>query len=200
MEGADEATLRFYRENASAYAEREITSRRLRLGRFLALLSPGAVILELGCGAGGDTAEMLARGFNVLPTDGSPEMAEVASHRLGRPVGTLLFHDLDAVEAYDGVWANACLLHVPRPELAQVLSLIWRALKPGGAFYASFKTGDAEGRDTLNRYYNYPSPDWLREQYARAGNWASLEIEAGDVMGFDNEMAPMLFIVARKNV
>ena len=47
------------------------------------------------------------------------------------------------------MWANACLLHVPRDELAQVLSLIWRALKPGGAFFASFKTGDAEGRDTL---------------------------------------------------
>jgi SAM-dependent methyltransferase len=200
MEPADEETLRFYGANAPTYADREITSRRIRLGRFLALLAPGAAILELGCGAGADTAEMLAQGFDVSATDGSPEMAEVASRRLGRPVGTLLFHDLDAVEAYDGVWANACLLHVPRPELAQVLSLIWRALKPGGAFYASFKTGDAEGRDTLNRYYNYPSPDWLREQYARAGNWASLEIEAGDVMGFDNEMAPMLFIVARKNV
>jgi len=200
MEPADEETLRFYGANAPAYAEREITSRRIRLGRFLALLAPGAAILELGCGAGADTAEMMARGFDVSPTDGAPEMAEVASRRLGRPVGTLLFHDLDAVDAYDGVWANACLLHVPRPELAQVLSLIWRALKPGGAFYASFKTGDAEGRDKLNRYYNYPSPDWLREQYARAGNWASLEIEAGDVMGFDNEMAPMLFIVARKNV
>ena len=55
-----------------------------------------------------------------------------ASRRLGRPVETLLFHDLDKVEAYDGVWANACLLHVPRPELAQVLARIWRALKPGG--------------------------------------------------------------------
>jgi SAM-dependent methyltransferase len=200
MEPADEQTLRFYGKNAPAYAEREITSRQIRLGRFLALLSPGAAILELGCGAGADTAEMLARGFDVSPTDGSPEMAEVASRRLGRPVGTLLFHELDAVEAYDGVWANACLLHVPRPELAQVLALIWRALKPGGIFYASFKAGETEGRDTLNRYYNYPSPDWLREQYARAGNWTSLEIEAGDVMGFDNEWAPMLFIVARKNV
>src|SRR3954449_2449018 len=150
MEGADEATLRFYRENASAYAEREITSRRVRLGRFLALLSPGAAILELGCGAGVDTAEMLAQGFDVSPTDGSPEMAAEASRRLGRPVGTLLFHDLDAVEAYDGVWANACLLHVPRNELGQILQLIWRALKSGGAFYASFKAGDAEGRDTLN--------------------------------------------------
>ena len=194
----DEDTLGFYRANASAYAEREITSRKARLTAFLALLAPDATILELGCGAGGDTAEMLARGFNVLPTDGSPEMAEVASRRLGRPVGTLLFHDLDAVEAYDGVWANACLLHVPRDELAPVLARIWRALKSGGTFYASFKTGDAEGRDTLNRYYNYPSPDWLRETYAGAGNWNSLDIETGEVIGFDNKWAPMLFVVARK--
>ena len=194
----DEDTLGFYRANASAYAEREITSRKARLTAFLALLASDATILELGCGAGGDTAEMLARGFNVLPTDGSPEMAEVASRRLGRPVGTLLFHDLDAVEAYDGVWANACLLHVPRDELAPILKRIWRALKPGGTFYASFKTGDAEGRDTLNRYYNYPSPDWLRETYAGAGNWNSLDIETGEVIGFDNKWAPMLFVVARK--
>ena len=65
-------------------------------------MPPGATILELGCGAGADSAEMLAKGFDVRPTDGSPEMADVASRRLGRPVETLLFHDLDAVEAYDG--------------------------------------------------------------------------------------------------
>jgi len=200
MDGADQATLQFYGENAGAYAEREMTSRRVRLSRFLALLSPGATILELGCGAGFDTAEMLAQGFDVSATDGSPEMAAEASRRLGRPVGTLLFHDLDEVEAYDGVWANACLLHVPRPELAQILELIWRALKPGGVFYASFKTGDAEGRDTFNRYYNYPSADWLRTNYAGAGNWSSLDIESGEVKGFDNESARMLFILTRKSL
>jgi len=196
----DEETLQFYRGNAEAYARRTFTSRQARLMAFLAQLPPGACILELGCGAGGDTAEMLARGFDVRPTDGAPEMADVASKHLGRAVETLLFHDLDEVDAYDGVWANACLLHVPRPELAQVLSLIWRALKPGGAFYASFKTGDAEGRDTLNRYYNYPSPDWLREQYASAGSWSSLETEAGEVRGFDNEPATMLFVLVRKGI
>jgi len=192
----DEATLQFYRGNAEAYAEREITSRRARLNAFMALLPPGVRILELGCGAGGDTAEMLAQG--VRATDGSPELAEVASRRLGRPVETLLFHDLDAVEAYDAVWANACLLHVPRDDLANILTLIWRALKPAGHFFASYKTGDAEGRDTLNRYYNYPSPDWLRTNYTSAGNWSSLEIEAGEVIGFDKQWARMLFVVARK--
>ena len=194
----DEATLQFYRGNAEAYAGRTFTSRQARLTSFLAQLPPGASILELGCGAGGDTAEMLARGFDVRATDGSPEMAAVASKRLGHTVETLLFHELDEIEAYDAVWANACLLHVPRDELADVLRLIWRALKSSGHFFATYKTGDAEGRDTLNRYYNYPSPDWLRTNYASAGNWSSLEIETGEVIGFDNQWARMLFVVASK--
>jgi SAM-dependent methyltransferase len=119
---------------------------------------------------------------------------------LGRPVDTLLFHDLDEVEACDGVWANACLLHVPRQELAQILALIWRALRPAGYFYASYKTGHADGRDTLNRYYNYPSPDWLRANYANGGTWSLLSIETGDVTGFDNKPATMLFVTARKGL
>jgi SAM-dependent methyltransferase len=195
----DEETLQFYRSNADAYARREIAA-HTRLTRFLALLAPAAVILELGCGAGASSAEMLAKGFDVRPTDGSPEMAAEASHRLGRPVETLLFHDLDEVETYDGVWANACLLHVPRQELAPILALIWRALRPAGYFYASYKTGDAAGRDTLNRYYNYPSPDWLRATYADAGNWSSLSIETGDVTGFDGKRAQMLFVTAQKRL
>jgi SAM-dependent methyltransferase len=124
----------------------------------------------------------------------------VASRRLGRPVETLLFHDLNEVEAYDGVWANACLLHVPRSELADVLALIWRALKPGGHFYASFKTGAAEGRDSLDRYYNYPTPDWLRATYSEAGFRSPLAIETGEVRGFDDKSAEMLFVVARKSL
>jgi SAM-dependent methyltransferase len=195
----DEETLQFYRSNAEAYARREIAV-HTRLTRYLALLAPGAAILELGCGAGASSAEMLAKGFNVRSTDGSPEMAAEASRRLGRIVETLLFHDLDEVEAYDGVWANACLLHVPRQELSHILALIWRALRPGGYFYASYKTGDADGRDTLNRYYNYPSPDWLRATYANAGNWNSWSIEIGDVTGFDGKHAQMLFVTARKNL
>ena len=195
----DEETLQFYRGNAEAYARREIAA-HTRLTRFLALLAPGAAILELGCGAGAASAEMLAKGFEVRPTDGSPEMAREASQRLGRPVETLLFHHLDEVAAYDAVWANACLLHVPRQELAHILALIRRALRPDGYFYASYKTGDADGRDALNRYYNYPSPDWLRASYANAGDWSSLSIETGEVTGFDGKRAQMLFVTARKGL
>ena len=74
----DEDTLHFYRSNAEAYAEREIACAARGCLAFSTLLPPGARILELGCGAGGDSAEMLARGFDVAPTDGSPEMAAEA--------------------------------------------------------------------------------------------------------------------------
>jgi SAM-dependent methyltransferase len=193
----DEDTLAFYGRNAEAYAERRPRPSR-HLTQFLALLPPGGSILELGCGAGYHTEEMLAAGFDVDPTDGSPEMVRLARERLGRDVGTMLFHELDETAAYDGVWAYACLLHVPRDELTDVLARIWRALKPGGYFYASFKQGKAEGRDRLSRYYNYPSKKWLRAHYAEAGNWSSIAIDRSEGRGFDNEPTTMLNVLVRK--
>jgi SAM-dependent methyltransferase len=76
----DEETLRFYRGNAQAYAE-WAKAPSTRLTGFLALLPPGGSILELGCGAGNHAAKMLAAGFILRATDGSPEMAEIASPR-----------------------------------------------------------------------------------------------------------------------
>jgi SAM-dependent methyltransferase len=193
----DDDTLRFYRGNAAAYAERKPPVGGT-LTRFLAELPAGATILELGCGAGYQAEAMLAAGFDVHATDGSPELAAQASLRLGRPVRTMLFHELDAAEAYDGVWAYACLLHVPREELSGVLALIWRALKPGGLFCASFKSGEGEGRDKLARYYNYPSEPWLRERYAVAAPWAAIAVETSEGKGFDREVARFLHVSVRK--
>ena len=195
----DQGTLQFYRHNAQAYAD-WAKAPSLRLRGFLALLPPGACLLELGCGAGNHTAEMLAAGFAVRATDGSPEMADIASRRLGHPVETMLFHELDADEAYDGVWASACLLHVPRDELPDILVKIRRALKPLGLFYASFKLGEDDGRDNLGRYYNYPSREWLLSVYAAAGEWDSLAADTSELKaGFDNEPATMLHLMARKS-
>ena len=193
----DEATLQFYRRNARSYAE-WAKAPSARLSGFLALLPQGGSILELGCGAGNHSAEMLAAGFKVRATDGSPEMAEIASRRLGHPVETLLFNELDERDAYDGVWASACLLHVPRDDLAGILRRIRRALKPEGLFYASFKVGEADGRDNLGRYYNYPSPQWLQATYAVAGAWSSISSGTSEIRSFDETPATMLHLVVRK--
>ena len=195
----DEETLNFYRRNAEAYAA-WAKAPSARLTGFLALLPPGGSILELGCGAGNHSAKMLEAGFAVRPTDGSPEMAEAASRRLGRTVETMLFHELDEQEAYDGVWASACLLHVPKDELEGILGRIHRALKPDGVFYASFKIGAGDGRDSLGRYYNYPSAEWLRGTYAAAGEWSSLASDTSVIQSFDETPATMLHLVVRKAV
>jgi SAM-dependent methyltransferase len=193
----DEETLQFYRRNAQAYAD-WAKAPSTRLTGFLSLLPPGGLILELGCGAGNHSAKMLAAGFRVRPTDGSPEMADIASRRLGHPVEAMLFDQIDAHEAYDGVWASACLLHVPRAELAGILLKIHRALKPAAVFYASFKIGEGDGRDTLGRYYNYPSPEWLQSIYAETGPWSSLSSDTSEIKSFDDEPATMLHLTVRK--
>ena len=193
----DHATLQFYRDNAQSYAD-WAKAPSARLVRFMDLLPARAEVLELGCGAGNHSAAMLAAGFAVHATDGSPEMAEVASRRLGHPVQTLLFHELDEEDAYDGVWASACLLHVPRGDLAAILGRIHRALKPEGLFYASFKVGEGDGRDNLGRYYNYPSPEWLEATYAAAGEWTSISSGTSQITGFDQTPATMLHLVVRK--
>jgi len=193
----DDATLQFYRSNARSYADwAKAPSTRLR--GFLALLPPGGAILELGCGAGNHSAVMLAEGFSVRATDGSPEMAEIAAQRLGHPVEAMRFDELEAHEAYDGVWASACLLHVPRDELAGILARIHRALKPSGVFYASYKMGESDGRDSLGRYYSYVSPDWLKATYASAGPWITLSSETSVIQSFDETQANMLNLVVRK--
>jgi SAM-dependent methyltransferase len=130
-----------------------------------------------GCGSGRDSAEMLRQGYNVLPTDGSPEMARQAETRLNRPVLVLEFGKIEEESKFDDVWANACLLHVPEDRLREVIARIHRALPPNGILFASFKAGEGEGRDKLGRFFNYLSPTLLRTIFEQAAPWASLAME-----------------------
>ncbi|HTO30188.1 MAG TPA: class I SAM-dependent methyltransferase [Pararhizobium sp.] len=197
MNSCDPVTLDFYAREAETYASRSSGSKAGRLDDFLALLPQRAKILELGCGGGHDSYRMLSRGYDVTTTDGSPEMARHAETLLQRPVAVLAFDQLCETRMYDGVWANACLLHTPRPELSGVISRIHDALKPGGIFYASFKAGTAEGRDGLDRYYNYPSPDWLLAQYAPCG-WERVDLEEASGGGYDELETVWLHLTAMR--
>jgi SAM-dependent methyltransferase len=173
----DAATLRFYADDAEAYCAGGTADPSRDLATFLDRLPPGGRILELGCGNGRDSRAMLARGFEVDVTDGVAEIARQSEKQIGHPVRVMRFDELNAVEAYDGVWAQACLLHVPRQALPGVLLRIFPALKPGGIHAASFKAGDAEGRDRLGRYYNYPSAEELMAAYKQSAKWRVLAAE-----------------------
>lgn len=112
---------------------------------FQELVPPGGHILDAGCGSGRDSLYFQSAGYQVTAFDASRRMVEAASRLLGRPVQLMTFQELDFSGAFDGIWACASLLHVPRREMQGVLARLARALVPGGVLYASFKYGDGEG-------------------------------------------------------
>ena len=63
---------------------------------------------------------------------------------------------------------------------------------------ATFKSGGAEGRDALNRYFNYLSPEQARGYYALAGAWAAFELSEGEGAGYDGRRSPWVNVIARK--
>ena len=196
----DQATLGFYADEAPVYLASGPGGASRHLDAFLRLLAPGARILELGCGGGRDSEEMLARGFQVDATDGVPEIARKAAQRIGRPVRVLRFDELDAVDEYDGVWAQASLLHVPRPALPGILSLVFQALKPGGVHFASFKGGGCEGRDAFGRYFNYLTVDEVSAAYRRSAEWDIQSLTEYLGGGYDGSQGPWVGVTARKPV
>ncbi|NNH80843.1 class I SAM-dependent methyltransferase [Rhizobium laguerreae] len=192
-----DCTSAFYEENAETYGKRARSLPKQQLDAFLAGLAPGAAILELGCGGGQDSAYMLAQGFDVTPTDGSTELARQAEALIGRPVRVMQFQELDADSAFDGVWAQASLLHVPRPDLPDVFARIRRALRTGGVIHATFKAGEAEGHDGFGRYYNYPSADGLSALLTKGG-WRHITIEENDGGGYDSKPTRWITAMAHR--
>jgi len=172
----DGNTRDFYQRRAAEWAAHLPHAHSPRLDPFLDRLPPGGAILEMGCGDGRDAAYMIARGFEVHPSDGTPAMARLASERLGREVPVMEFAELEAVEAFDGIWCQASLLHLAEAELAPVLRRIHRALRRGGWHWASYKDGTGGGRDDVGRFFSYIPRERLEAAYRAAGVWSELRI------------------------
>lgn len=187
-------TIEFYDANAEDYAAKGRVNPRL-FG-FLTRCKPGGRILELGTGGGFDARAILDVGFSLDATDGSAELAAIASARIGQPVRTMLFGELDAVGRYDGVYACASLTHAPRGELGSIIGKISRALVKGGVVWASFKTGTAEGEDGLGRHYNYLPADELAECWRANGAWARIETDSWRGGAFDGQPTDWTAITA----
>ncbi|MDZ4867729.1 MAG: class I SAM-dependent methyltransferase [Alphaproteobacteria bacterium] len=196
----DKPTLAFYATEAAAYAAHsEKTGATKALATFLTALPKGAAVLDLGCGTGRDTRALIEAGMTVTAVDGAPEMAREAEKRLGIAVRVQLFENLDDMEVFDGIWANASLLHVPRAGLPAVFARVYRALKPGALLYASFKSGGKDGRDKLDRYYNYLDADEVTALLRGAGAWSSIDIKQGRGTGYDGTETGWVQVFARKS-
>lgn len=149
-------TAAYYERNADAFVARtELLDVSETRARFLAKLTTGASILDVGCGSGRDTEAFVRQGFRVTALDASRAMLEAMRRRCAEVV---LWHQtvqqLDTDSVFEGICACASLLHVPRAELPAVLARLARALRPHGTLYVFFKHGTDERADAEGRYFN----------------------------------------------
>ena len=152
---SQDTTLSWYRDNAIQYAEETRNSLVLdALWEFLFRMKEGGTILDYGSGSGRDSAYFLDKGFSVDSLDGSAEMKAQAERLFGIKVKLASFLSLEEKDKYDGIWAQASILHLEEHDLRVALTLIERALKRDGVFYSSFRKGEEDGYENGRWYTN----------------------------------------------
>ena len=141
--------------NAIQYTEETRNSLVLdALWEFLSRIKEGGTILDYGSGSGRDSAYFINKGFSVDSLDGSAEMKAQAERLFGIKVKLSSFLSLEEKEKYDGIWAQASILHLEEHDLRVALTLIERALKRDGVFYSSFRKGEEDGYEKGRWYTN----------------------------------------------
>jgi SAM-dependent methyltransferase len=194
------ATLDHYNERAAEFWEgtrdHDVTQNIHALLRRIEG-EPPFRILDFGCGPGRDLAAFRALGHEPVGLDGSAALAALARSNSGCEVWEQDFLALDLPAArFDGIFANACLFHVPSAELPRVLRELHAALKPRGVLFASNPRGNGEEGWNGGRYGVYHHLDAWRG-FCQAAGFVELE-HYYRPPGLPREQQPWLASVWRK--
>lgn len=139
----EQMTVDAYDEHAKQWANEHNTADfwEAELTEFKKLLPQGR-ILEIGCGGGRDAKQLIKSGYDYLGTDISAGLIEQAQSN--NPTGTFIkksVYDLNFSHEFDGFWASAVLLHIPKSRIDQALQQLHNALKDNGIGFISIKQG-----------------------------------------------------------
>jgi SAM-dependent methyltransferase len=157
-------TRQFYEERAEEYFRRTVSADLSHLyDRFLPHLPAGGRILDVGCGSGRDLRAFMQRGFRALGIDSSRALVDLARSYSGAECVVERIEDIAYEHQFNGVWACASLLHIPRAAIEDALTRIHRALLPGGVLLASVQEGEGEHVSADGRLYSfYNESEFLR--------------------------------------
>lgn len=126
-------------------------------------------ILDFGCGPGRDLAHFKQLGHNPVGLDGSFAFCRMARRHADCMVHHQSFLELELpAGAFDGIFANAALFHVPSSDLTRVLGQLCATLRDGGILFSSNPRGDYEGWSD-GRYGYYIEFEQYRAHLHEAG-------------------------------
>ena len=156
-----------------AHRDRSVVAAQVE--RFVDAVPDGGEVVDLGCGPGWETAAFADAGLDPVAIDLTAAFAARTAARV--PAAGVARADMRslplAADRFDGLWACASFLHVPRADAPGTLAEFARVLRPDGAFAFSVKRG--EGRrvgDTYDgdrRRFTLYEPGELRGLLADAG-------------------------------
>ena len=150
----EDVTIKYYNKNAKEYIDlTRDTAKETRELKFIKYLKKDSYILDLGCGSGKASKFFMNNGYRVCALDASIELAKLTSEYLGQQVICKRMEEIDFNNEFDGIYASASLLHIPKNKQKEVLKKLTQALKENGYMYVNYKYGNFEGiRD--GRYYS----------------------------------------------
>lgn len=147
-------TINYYNVNAKAYFDSTVYVDMTECyKRFTKYLNPGDNIVDIGAGSGRDIRWFLKHGFVVEGIDASVELCKLATEYTGIAVRCCTIQEWNPTKKYNGIWANASLLHLNIEEIQKFINKISGVLQDKGVCYISLKSGIVTGTDIEGRFF-----------------------------------------------
>jgi ubiquinone/menaquinone biosynthesis C-methylase UbiE len=167
------------------------------------LLEPGSLVVELGCGPGVPTGQLVTEHHQLIGVDLSA--SQLSQARVNVPAALLVLADMSHVEfassGVDAVLAFYSIIHLPRDDQVRVMAAVARWLRPGGVFALNLGTNNDPGGtyswvDDVPMFWSAFDPQTALAMVSDAG----FEIIRNEVLeNFeDDQIVRFLWILARK--
>lgn len=190
-------TISYYEEHAVEFCRSTLEADMSYCReRFLKYLDSRSRILDAGCGSGRDSKVFDDLGYYVTAMDASPKICAEAEKVLGQKVLCQSFEELDMENMFDGIWACASLLHVPKEKIQDVLLRLKCALKEGGVLYASFKYGDEEVIRRGRYFSDYN--EWTLKKLMQDAGFEILELFVTDDVRKDRSGEKWVNVIGKR--